>query len=104
MRCAPGFLRRFSRVAACLGMLATTLAAQGFPRVRIRATLSTQCLIGTVPLAFGVLTMSPTADLIWNTLVPASDGSVSAQVQHRNIIAGGGNVRVSLSTACGCRV
>jgi hypothetical protein len=70
---------------------------------RGRTTLSTSCPSGSVPLSFGVLTTwkgNPHQDIVWNKLVPGTDGRVSASVQNRNLLALHGNLEVRLSTTC----
>ena len=72
---------------------------------RSRATLAATCPSGTVPLSFGVKRTSSKGwfDLIWNKLIPGTDGLVTVQVQNRSITAGAGNVGVLLSVACARR-
>jgi hypothetical protein len=72
---------------------------------RSRATLAATCPNGTVPLSFGVRRTATSGwlDLIWNKLIPGTDGRVTLQVQNRNPFAGDGNVGVMLSVACARR-
>jgi hypothetical protein len=74
------------------------------PRVSLGAhgqsTISARCPSGTVPLAFGVVNIGEELDLMWNTLVPSTDGTVSAHVHNLNLVDSNTAAFVQVNVVC----
>ena len=100
-----GMTPTFQSRAICL----PALAVRGWqfvegPRVSLGAhgqsTLTASCPGGTVPLASGVVSVGEQVDLVWNTLVPSVNGTVTAHVHNRNLVNSNGNASVQINAVC----